>query len=251
MRIGFSVPIKNIAPDSRIRNCLASLADQDPPAEIVVVGYDPPDPEALAKICVEYGVPYIGLRVYSERPEASWSMGTASNIGIRRLDTDFAFMLGVDLVFSPNFTHVVAEEYEKNPAAFIVCRHREMPETRCLPVIEGFAPQDYPLSWHHQAALGMGMERWREIRGFDERYVGSCMADNDLVRRAKAAGLEVVDVQGRTEVLHQWHGRRENQGLPDMIDLNAPPNGEDWGTTNRTVNHGCYGLAWIEEVAVK
>jgi hypothetical protein len=59
-----------------------------------------------------------------------------------------------------------------------------------------------------------------EVRGYDEDLVWWGAEDGDMVRRARNAGLEVVWIDDRTSMLHQWHPKR-HESLTDGAQRSA------------------------------
>ena len=196
-------------------------------------------------MCRQHGAKYVGVGVDAEKPYGRCSMGVALNIGIKRCMTRFIVSACADIIFGLGFSDAVLLEYEADPDVLVTCRHYDI-EERHIPGVRIAKRGSFPLNQYDHTVIGASRKWWFALRGFDERYAGCFVVDNDLVDRAKTAGMHPKEMHNNTEVYHVRHGPRIDQGLPRMFGEGAEPNGADWGTINRVVDHGMYGLVKLE-----
>ena len=226
--VGVVIPARNIAVDAVPRRCLGSLLGQSVRPEIVVVVYG--GSKDIVSLCESYGVGYIDLDVVGP-----WSKGVACNVGIRSLDTDFVVQTDIDIIFADNFVEAVIDAYAANPDILALCHAWMLPSG----VLSEFC----------RSTIGCSRRWWHALRGFDERFQWSSSVDNDLVDRARCAGLDLVLLNDATDIFHQGHGYRYGCGGPCLFDASAAPNGEDWGGVNRVVDQGRRGKTALKVVA--
>jgi GT2 family glycosyltransferase len=59
--------------------------------------------------------------------------------------------------------------------------------------------------------IGIWREDYERLNGFDENFKGWGCEDDDLSYRARAAGLKVASILGRTRTYHLWHPPAETR----------------------------------------
>ncbi len=205
------IPIRNRSGD-RVANCLRSLRWQDLPSdryEVLISDYGsaPEHAASLAALAAEHGA-----RVVSTDVDTVWNRSHALNLAIRQARGEFVLCTDADMIFAPDFlSSLLAEQAMAGGRAMVVCRCRDLPED--VPE-QAWTREDWPTllarsSW--RPTLGTGAcqmarrDHFERVQGYDERYVFWGMEDNDMLFRAKRAGLEVRWVHDRTAMLHQWH----------------------------------------------
>lgn len=237
--IGIATAVKDIDIGMLI-SPLESFVGQDAAVTLVDYGSAAARSEKIRAVCERVGVDYVGVRVSVENPKALWSASVAYNIGIRRNPGEVVASICPDVFLCTNFAPMLLEEYDKPGGAWTIytCRQREIPR--------GYVSLNdtrYPLSNWDQSVIAMHRDRWSDLRGFDERWPGGLLIDNDLVQRAVALGMRKVRIGA--DILHQWHPHSSHHG--DEAGPHRPLNPEDWGTLNRTVDQGGYGKTRVEE----
>lgn len=236
--------------DRRLDNALASYRAQvgNPPVNLVDYASWPPTAGNIRRLCEGLGVRYIGVGVRAAKPQANWSAGIAYNIGIRDCGDDLIVSVCPDMVLAPGYLSAALNAYRADPDVLVTCRYYEMNQGDENLVVNGaVAPMRYILSNFDQAVISMSREWWHELRGFDERYVGSLVVDNDLVARALGAGMHKKQLMGLA--YHQFHeGGSVHPGYVGPPNEPNPPskgNPKTWGKLNRTISQGVYGRTRI------
>lgn len=199
-----------------LRRCLASLrlGTKDP---ILVVDYG--SREALMpqirKLCVEHAAHWHTV-LPAEAPE--WSRSRALNRAMRCYPeaTHYVFT-DADMLFTPRWFEVVtALGPGLNQTTLWLTRSRDFDEAT-TEALDRLGPLAESLDWcwansigHTDLGQGGGMivpgPWFRSVGGFDEYYRIWGAEDQDLVDRARWAGL-TVDWLPATRVFHQWHRR--------------------------------------------
>ena len=143
-----------------------------------------------------------------------WSLSRARNMGIRRARAPIVVSLDVDMILERNTLHVINMVQKHKPQTLIVSRVRNLPDINLCKVR---LPRDYPrlakLAEPHRPGVGglMSATRswWHRVRGFDERMKAWGADDNDLVKRARADGLDVINLERQgfknVDLYHQHH----------------------------------------------
>lgn len=220
------IPIRD-RPAEMLHNTLATLAWQDagPPAEVVVVsqGSQPACNDALALLCAETGARLVQMGA----PTQPWNKPLALNTGIRATRTSSSHILVMDgdILLAPNFIR----EATRSSDCLVLCR--------CLDLApDATAPQTPAAFDATYAALKTGARLRPEtssggvqlasrqfffkVQGYDEDLEWWGAMDNDMVHRARAAGLDVTWISDVTAILHQWHPRK-TAALRTQSDINA------------------------------
>ena len=245
--LGIVTSVHGIDADWKLENFVKSVWWQKPISEFIMVEYgsEPETARGVKELCKSHGVRYIGVGVDAEKPYGRYSMGVALNIGIKRCMTNYIVSVCADLVLGPHFGEACLEEYKTDPNALITCRHRDVLEDD-VPEIVVTNPETYLLNEYDHTVIGASRKWWLKLKGFDERYAGCFVVDNDLVDRAKATGMNWREIHDKADIFHVKHSHRTDQGLPKMFGEEATPNDRTWGTVGRVVDHGRYGLVKLE-----
>lgn len=180
--------------------------------------------------------------LHSETHGHAWSRSRALNIGGRRARGELLATTDVDLIFDPGVTAALLRHADSN--RMVYNRVHYLPRGfRSWNRLSHLA-SDLPRS--ERTGLGalccLSTDRFREIRGFDERYLYWGIEDRDLNRRLLHLGMDEVWMDG-PPVFHQWHPRRDEK-TPGFLPLGvwgrselhflresdqALRNGDDWG----------------------
>ena len=208
------IPVRNRAGTS-LRNTLESLHWQNigQPAEILIVdhGSDPDQRTALRDICKSAGARLIPIGT----PERPWNKPLALNRGIRATDARSrqVLVMDADILLAPDFFGAASEKGD----ALVLCRCGDLPQSARIPGDKAALRRAFP-SLRSRARLrpasSTGGVQWAprafffSVQGYDEDLLWWGAMDNDMVRRAREAGLPVVWVSDETGILHQWHPRK-------------------------------------------
>lgn len=191
--------------------------------------------ETLSHLCHKYGARLIQIE---PRPEDRyWNKPRAVNAGVRRTseDIDIVINLDLDMVLHPSLLESVHQSFQQDPASFVMCWNRSLPEPVELP--DSFDPKAWkdlaaksifiprgtkekPIQFHPvgPASQSTGCLQaatrawWHKVRGYDEDFSGPGGKDGDLARRAELAHRWRVWLgwgEGPDSLLlHQYHAGR-------------------------------------------
>jgi hypothetical protein len=212
------IPIRN-RDGQRVRNALRSLHWQavGPPVQVLVVshGSQPEVDRELAQICDDEAATLIVVG----DPSQPWNKPVALNTGIRATLplVPFVMTMDADMILAPNFFEVVLERLSEEPPAFVLCQIADLPPHAVLPcsceqLLGAFDTLRAVTKLRPRYGTG-GIQAARrafffDIRGYDEDLLWWGAMDGDLVNRARLLGLEIVWIEDRTTMLHQWHPRK-------------------------------------------
>jgi hypothetical protein len=201
---------------TRVRNALASLCWQSAGrvSQIILVshGSTPHTDTKLEEACREFGAQLIVVG----RPGDPWCKPLALNTGIRASDPALCFVMtmDVDMILAPDFVEHVLTELRRHPETLVLCRSSDLRREATIPATPDALRSSFDAlkrsarlrGPHGTGGIQAAPRRFFfDVRGYDEdmRWWGA--EDNDLVGRAKAAGLRVAWISDRTSMLHQWH----------------------------------------------
>lgn len=206
------IPVRNRG-GARLENCVRSLRWQRLPEgvtlEIVISDYGSDDAH---RADVEAIAARHDARVVFTPERGVWNRSRALNIGIQASRAFWTFCTDVDMIFAPNFVASLLEAHQDTSRdAMIHCRCHDLPESVPL---EPWQAEDFPkllAEAEVRRTKGTGACQsarrsfFHRVRGYDERYTFWGAEDVDMTARAQRAGLDIVWVSDRTQMLHQWH----------------------------------------------
>ena len=115
------------------------------------------------------------------------------------------------MLFAPNFVEVVLRTHlAMRGHAIVISDALDLPPAAAaldpLTQFDQLRAQAVYRNCLGSGACQSTTRAWFEkVHGYDERLVGWGYEDDDLLARAKRDGLIAVNIQHRTDMLHQWH----------------------------------------------
>jgi hypothetical protein len=199
----------------RLRNCLRTLRAQTVPDHCIDIticdyGSEPDQLREVALLCQQFGVRLIALRQHDD----GWSRTWCLNVGIRHTP-DYArtvLFSDVDMLFAPDFIGTLIRcHLVVGGRCFGTIDWLNLPEgtvkddTDVVRQFWALAKQGTRQGWAGCGGCQSADRAWLfDVRGFDER-ITMYEEDTDLERRAGMAHMWIPQLQGHTEMLHQWH----------------------------------------------
>ncbi|CAN5835546.1 glycosyltransferase [soil metagenome] len=193
---------------------------------------------------------------------AALPLGPARNAGAAALTTERLVFLDVDCIPSTGLVEGYHRALDRHPQALACGDVRYLrrgwveavgpdADDRSLeslsdphqarPPITGGVQIDerHELFW--SLSFAIGRQRWDELGGFDEGFVGYGGEDTDLALRARVLGAPMAWVPGAT-AFHQWHpATRHDPARIGEIVRNAHRFHSRWGTWPMT--------GWLRDLA--
>jgi len=172
--------------------------------------------------CQRLGVTRIRIK-YIDLPDgAEWNKSAALNIGLGAAKTKYVMFTDADCVFQPNFFTEVGRRMSSSSC--LLCAVHALDEFN-KPRAASFI---HDVMWSSNDAWELAYQQLRnlaspvdkaangacqvlprkwalDVGGFDEKMCMWGGMDNDLVNRARAAGLNIVRLDDVTSILHQPH----------------------------------------------
>ena len=210
------IPIRDRG-GNRLRNSIGSLRWQrdGAPAEVMLIdnGSRPDVAQDLKELADELDITLIRVG----EPHDAWCKPLALNTGIQasRPASPYVMTMDADMVLQDNFMSCVHSALTANANNLVLCQSSDLPrlgaDTRPIALAEFDALRRRSRLRGTYGTGGIQAVRRSfllEVRGYDEdmRWWGAM--DNDMVRRARAHGMDVVWISDQTSMLHQWHTRK-------------------------------------------
>jgi len=214
------IPVRDRSGD-RLRNALRSLNWQSMgrPEQVFVVSHGSRTDinEQLARLCDDESATLIEVG-NSTQP---WNKPLALNTGIRRSRPDVPLLMTMDadMILAPDFLSVVVERLLRQPPALVLCRISDLPSETYLPDESHKLRESFELllaTTQLRPRYGSGgiqaaaRSFFFTIRGYDEDLAWWGAMDGDVLNRAHLMGLEIVWLEDKTAMMHQWHPRKHN-----------------------------------------
>lgn len=168
----------------------------------------------LTQICKETGATLLTIG----SPSDPWNKPLALNTGIRTVPAAIPTIMTMDadMILAPDFFDVVTTTLQQKPQTLVLCRSADLPPQVKLPGHESLLAHFQQLQARSRLRPSSGTSGiqaaprrfFHDIRGYDEELLWWGAMDGDMVTRAKLAGLEIVWVDNKTAMLHQWHPRK-------------------------------------------
>jgi GT2 family glycosyltransferase len=199
---GLSVVVPACGRTRALERCLAALAAQTRPVE-VVVSIDGSDPSTAA--VQELAPPGLALRVIQA---AQTGPAGARNRGGAAATAPLLAFVDDDCEPSPGWAAALAAQLERDPDALVGgpllnAFPRDASAAASQAVIDALYEVEPFLV---AANLGVRRDRFQALGGFDERFPTAAGEDRELCARAREHGLSVVRV-GEATVLHHRQSR--------------------------------------------
>lgn len=232
-------------PPEMLENSLWTLSNQTvTPDEIVVSETSPTEAthEATRELCAKY--PLVKL------VEGYWSrinVSRAANVAIRgtRPESRYVAVVGMELLFSPNFVEVLLEKLQ-------FCRYNR---AACCTLGEDMPIESPQWAWDNWdmicdnvrektpliapgAVLCASRAWWFWIRGFDEARRPFSYPDVDIHNRAYRCGMNLEDGNvdwTEAQVIHPWHPPSgffysiSGHQIDPIVDADVRRNDYTWG----------------------
>jgi glycosyltransferase involved in cell wall biosynthesis len=214
-RVSVVVPIRDRA-GARVQNLLRSLAWQTvAAAEVLVVshGSSAGIEAELAELCASAQAKLLCVG-HSREP---WCKPLALNTGIRASieSSDYIMTVDADMILDPKLLDASVSVLEQNPRSLVLCQSSDLPpgQERLVDLTE--LPALHATSrlrgQHGCGGIQVASRQFFfDVRGYDETLRWWGAEDLDMVSRSRAAGMEVVWLDRRNFILHQWHPQRES-----------------------------------------
>jgi hypothetical protein len=208
--------------DYRLANALASLRAQSHPqhlVRIVVVDYgsEIPTGRRIEDVCRRYRADYMRVDHTS-----AWNRSRCLNVAIRRTTTKYVLTSDVDLLFSPTYVADAIQLLRRLPLTVVCSAMLDLP-AECVERLEALAREGGALRLDQLVAgaaprsdlalhpsIGVTYTVFYQlIRGYDEFYELYGSEDEDLAKRFRYLGLDLVALDTPGFYLHQWHPKFE------------------------------------------
>lgn len=233
-----------------LRRQLQAMAALDPPPRLhIVVGMG--DPHLSELVAAESTLP---TRFIEQPTGDRLPLAAARNRGVEEASTQGASvvaLLDVDCIPVPSlvgdYATALSGLQQHGRPAVVSGRVQYLPEgmtekdftipvmqglgsdngLRVVPATDAPAPGDPRMLW--SLNLGVTVEDWNAVGGFDERFEGYGGEDTDFGQRLKRAGGNMWWMRG-ARVFHQWHpvSRPPVEHVEDII-RNANLFHDTWG----------------------
>lgn len=213
-RVSVVVPVRDRA-GIRLTNLLRSLAWQTvAAAEVVVVshGSNIGIETELRELCAREGARLICVGNSRE----AWCKPLALNAGIRASSksNDYVMTVDADMILAPELLEASVSALELNPRRLVLCQSSDLPPGQDRPVgiaeLSALRATSRLRGKHGCGGIQVAPRQFFfDVRGYDEALRWWGAEDLDMVRRSQAAGLQVVWLDRRYFMLHQWHPQRE------------------------------------------
>jgi GT2 family glycosyltransferase len=194
-----------------VQYCLGSINCCNPRPYVILTDFG--SKEGIKKFEKKYDWLTV---VHVDRKTDFFHKARAYNIGIRHTKTKYICATDIDQIFNPNFFGEVIKALLSNSKPFIMCRTHFWRK----PLPEGLTPDN--ISAHYFELLNelkgtkiggegccMGFPTtWiKQVRGWDEGYIGQGPEDSDVMLRALLSGYRRIWITNRTNMIHLPHGR--------------------------------------------
>lgn len=194
----------------RVRNFLYSISHQDgiqaPPQVIIVDVSNDGSFKSIRKFAKEYKAMCIHAPLPADGP---WNKCVALNAGLNEVNTRYTMFTDIDYIFAPNFFSIANKRMSSK--RFLLCRTHDSGKHQDFTDYDHSKFDDIIARCKAHKRCGMGacqlaLTRWfRRHGGYDERMQMWGVMDNDIVLRAKRSKLDVVWIDKKTSIIHQWH----------------------------------------------
>lgn len=193
----------------RVKRSLDSLAVQEN-QEFKVIFVDYGSSEKVASEVVKLISQYSFVTYkHSHCGLQLWSRAKAINVGLHFVTTDFVFIADIDMIFSPDFVHVLENIKDPKKSIYFKVGFLDEKESQTSKKFE-----DYTIAYKSSpGAQGLSLfptKALLSIRGFDEFFHLWGGEDEDVHARLKMIGLEVAFFDQKIVMLHQWHSTYRN-----------------------------------------
>lgn len=203
----------------RVKNFLYSINNQEGvtvPPQVIIVDWSN---DGSFKDINEYAKTYKALAIHAALQGDVWNKCISLNAGLNRVSTKFTMFTDIDYIFAPNFFSVVQKRMSSS--RMLICRTHDSGKKEDFSSYtkDQFNEIKKRSKPHQRCGVGacqLAKTAWfREIGGYDERMQMWGVMDNDMVERAKRAGLEVKWIDKKTDIIHQWHKIRKKEAKKD------------------------------------
>jgi predicted glycosyltransferase involved in capsule biosynthesis len=153
-----------------------------------------------------------------------------NNVGVRNASTDYIMTTDVDMIFEKDFIQTLMRHV--SPNVIVESRTLYLLHHVALKIYDGIID---PYTQWKECAVGrikkrttaggcqcMNKDRWNDLHGFDEQYIGWGSEDQDLLLRVGRLGLRQIWMGESIEeikLLHQPHERDLKKDL-DAQEIN-------------------------------
>jgi glycosyltransferase involved in cell wall biosynthesis len=202
--------LKTIVMTTFDRDCLLQLGLEsirrwNPNVEILVVNDGVPG--NVENICRLFNAIHL-FTGYRNKEKMHWRVpGYALNIGVKKAKGDIIFLTCAEMWHVTDCVNPMAEAVEKDLYALAIPEGKDDMDNRYLPNLdneEKYA-ECVPLKTELPFLMAMYRDRFVEIGGYDEDFVGQSFDDDDLVERLQANGCHYQKVDARC--VHLYHPR--------------------------------------------
>jgi FkbM family methyltransferase len=201
--------------ENNIKFCVKSICERTDPPNLIIVDFGSSTPlRRLIK-------PYQNLKIIRITKDTKFfHKARALNIGIKCVKTKYICITDADQIFAPNFFSVILETLNTNNDSFVMCKTYYFDEITNKINIKWDLPQELLYKELLNIAIAVKIPilgdgccnsvalSWlKEVRGYDEQYIGWGKEDSDIALRAAISGLKVVWVHDKTSMIHLPHIR--------------------------------------------
>jgi len=190
--------------DQLLQLGLESIRRWNPDVGILVLNDG--DEGNVQYICDHYKAEYLFT---GNNKHAQWRVpGYALNIGVKySLEYDIVVLTCAEMWHHDDCLTPMIAAVEADPYALAIPVGKDDMDNRYLPNLDNEVKyaECQPLKTELPFLMAMDIDRFVEIRGYDEDFVGQSYDDDDLIERLQANGCHYTKVDARC--VHLYHPR--------------------------------------------
>jgi len=206
------IPASDASYTRRLASSLPAIRAQPTAGEIILVWMSKdPAPADLLRLCRKHDVWVIP----AQPDKGPFCLSRARNIGGQRASCEGLAFVDADVILDPDLLATAAHELSRGDAfvTALTCTMKEgqHPGEHLLRPgpFSKFAGTLPVVACGFGGFLAVKREHYREIGGYDEKFVGWSSEDNDFVDRLVWWDLEHINLSEKYGLVavHQWHPR--------------------------------------------
>ena len=150
-----------------------------------------------------------------ERETDFFHKSRALNIGIQNVTTKFTCTSDVDQVYQENFFSCVINKLQKHPKIYVACRTRALSRipsniisqniTDNYSVLMNLVIEENKKLYGEGPCFAIPTKWLKQVRGYDEQYVGHGAQVSDIRLRAAKVGFKRCSIEKKTSTIHLPH----------------------------------------------
>lgn len=195
-----------------IKNCLDSLARQDPLPKVIIV--DMGSKKELISWIKEYISPQQVTLIEAININKKFNLARACNIGLKNTKTTYVAFSNIDCIYAEDFMKMLVPFLKDR--IIVTCILTDLNKDGELDKTSKIHRSKYAVGQF----LFTSTEWAMKAHGMDEYYEGWSFEDIDYLQRAQRDGLCRIELSRYTKLYHQWHDRPSNKELKEDIERN-------------------------------